>query len=50
VNSADYFVNGTEIPVSVACEGRTVSVSHPVNNGKYDIGIQVLSLGTTLTF
>ena len=49
-NSADYFVNGTEIPVSVACDERSKSVSHPVNNGKYDIGIQVLSLGTTLTF
>ncbi len=50
VNSADYFVNGTNIPVSDACADRTKSVSHPVNNGKYDIGIQVLSLGTTLTF
>ena len=48
--SPDYFVNGTEIPVSEACADRTKSVSHPVNNGKYDIGIQVLSLGTTLTF
>ena len=50
VNSADYFVNGTTTPVSEACLGRSVSVSHPVNNGTYDIGLQVLSLGTTLTF
>lgn len=48
--SADYFVNGTNIPVSVACDERSKSVSHPVNNGTYDIGLQVLSLGTTLTF
>ena len=48
--SADYFVYGTDIPVSVACGQRTESVSHPVNNGTYDIGTQVLSLGTTLTF
>ncbi len=49
-SSPDYYVNGTTIPVSEACAGRTKSVSHPVNNGTYDIANQVLSLGTTLTF
>ena len=49
-SSVDYYVPGTTTSVADACAARTLSVSHPVNNGTYDIATQVLSLGTTLNF